>query len=79
MGLVVASLAGTVFRVLVEAGDRVEAGQEVVRLESMKMEIPVESDATGTVAEVLVSEGSFVNEGDPLVRVDEEATWTETR
>ncbi len=67
MTSVVASLAGVVFKVLVKPGDMVSTGQEVVRLESMKMEIPLESEAAGVVEEVLVKEGDFVNEGDPLV------------
>lgn len=70
MQAVQASLAGTVFKVLVSVGDRIEVGQEVVRLESMKMEIPVESQAAGIVREVLAVEGAFVNEGDPLLIVD---------
>ncbi len=70
MTAVQASLAGTVFKMLVAVGDRVEVGQEVARLESMKMEIPIESEAAGTVREVLAVEGSFVNEGDPLVILD---------
>ncbi len=70
MTAVQASLAGTVFRMLVVVGDRVEVGQEVARLESMKMEIPIEAEAAGTVREVLAVEGSFVNEGDPLVILD---------
>lgn len=70
MTAVQASLAGTVFKMLVAVGDRVEVGQEVARLESMKMEIPVEAEVAGTVREVLAVEGSFVNEGDPLVILD---------
>ncbi len=67
MTAVVASLAGTVFKVLVKPGDHVEAGQEVVIMESMKMEIPIEADTAGIVHEVPAEEGAFVNEGDPLV------------
>lgn len=67
MVAVTASLAGTVFKVLVKPGESVSEGQEVVRLESMKMEIPVEAETAGTVVEVTVSEGQFVNEGDPLL------------
>lgn len=70
MSSVVASLAGTVFKVLVGPGDRVAVGQEVVRLESMKMEIPVECETSGRVIEVLVHEGDFVNESDPLLIVE---------
>lgn len=67
MSAVTASLAGVVFKVLVRPGDVVSAGQEVVRLESMKMEIPIEAEEGGTVIEIPVKEGDFVNEGDPLV------------
>ncbi|NMP23044.1 acetyl-CoA carboxylase biotin carboxyl carrier protein subunit [Sulfobacillus harzensis] len=67
MTAVVASLAGTVFKVLVKPGDSVEAGQEVVVMESMKMEIPIEAESAGIVHEIAVNEGDFVNEGDPLV------------
>ncbi|URM31812.1 acetyl-CoA carboxylase biotin carboxyl carrier protein subunit [Cytobacillus firmus] len=64
---ITSSMAGTVLNVLVEAGQEVSAGQEVLMLESMKMEIPVESETAGKVAEVKVSIGDFVNEGDVLV------------
>ncbi|KAF0824524.1 acetyl-CoA carboxylase biotin carboxyl carrier protein subunit [Vibrio vulnificus] len=64
---ITSSMAGTVLNVLVEAGQEVNAGQEVLMLESMKMEIPVESETAGKVAEVKVSIGDFVNEGDVLI------------
>jgi acetyl-CoA carboxylase biotin carboxyl carrier protein len=67
MTSVVASLAGTVYKVLIAPGDEVKAGQEVVILESMKMEIPVETEFAGKVIEVLVHDGDFVNENDPLL------------
>ena len=47
-----APMSGSVFEVLVSAGAPVSAGQEVIVLESMKMEIPVESPEAGVVAEV---------------------------
>lgn len=62
-----ASMAGTVLNTLVSVGDHVTSGQEVVMLESMKMEIPIESETGGEVAEVKVNEGDFVNEDDVLV------------
>lgn len=64
---ITSSMAGTVLNVLVEAGQEVNEGQEVLMLESMKMEIPVESETAGKVAEVKVSIGDFVNEGDVLI------------
>lgn len=70
MKAITASLAGTVLKVLVKSGESVTIGQEVARLESMKMEIPVESEVSGTVMEVVVKEGDFVNEDDPLFILD---------
>jgi len=64
---VAASMAGTVLNIFVKAGDQVNTGQEVVMLESMKMEIPIESGIEGVVREVRVNNGDFVNEGDVLI------------
>lgn len=64
------SMAGTVFKVMVNSGDEVTAGQTVIVLESMKMEIPVDAEFNGKVVEVLVAEGDFVNEGDVLVNFE---------
>jgi len=64
---ITANMAGTVLNVMASAGDTITEGQEVLMLESMKMEIPVESQIAGTVAEVKVSIGDFVNEGDVLL------------
>lgn len=64
---ITANMAGTVLNVMVATGDTVSEGQEVLMLESMKMEIPVESQGAGTVAEIKVSVGDFVNEGDVLL------------
>jgi acetyl-CoA carboxylase biotin carboxyl carrier protein len=62
-----ANMAGTVLNVMVASGDTVTEGQEVLMLESMKMEIPVESQGAGKVAEIKVNIGDFVNEGDVLL------------
>jgi acetyl-CoA carboxylase biotin carboxyl carrier protein len=70
MSKIIASMAGSVWKVLVQVGDQVEAGQDVVILESMKMEIPIEAELGGTVKEVKVAEGDFVNEGDIIVEVE---------
>jgi len=64
---ITASMAGTVLGVLVSEGDKVSTGQEIIKLESMKMEIPIESEEDGEVADVKANEGDFVNEGDVLV------------
>lgn len=65
-----AAMAGTVMNVNVSIGDKVEAGQDVVILESMKMEVPQSSEESGTVKEIHVSVGDFVNEGDLLVTLE---------
>ncbi len=67
---VVAEMVANVMRVLVEPGHRVEAGDPVVILESMKMEIPVEAPVSGTVAEIAVTEGGVVQEGDLIATID---------
>ncbi len=64
---VLATMAGLVFHIDVRIGDEVTAGQTVVILESMKMEIPIETTAAGKVSEIRIQEGDFVNEDDVLV------------
>ncbi|MCM3717267.1 acetyl-CoA carboxylase biotin carboxyl carrier protein subunit [Fictibacillus phosphorivorans] len=64
---ITASMAGTVWQVLVSEGDEVTAGQTVIILESMKMEIPVDAAEAGTVESIKFASGDFVNEGDVLV------------
>jgi acetyl-CoA carboxylase biotin carboxyl carrier protein len=70
MAKVLASMSGTVWKVLVEVGQRVSAGQEVLILESMKMEIPHAAEVAGTVVEIKVPPETFVNEGDVLIVID---------
>lgn len=70
MTVITASMAGTVMNVMVATGDTIVAGQEVLMLESMKMEIPVESMSEGNIAEIKVNIGDFVNEGDVLIVLD---------
>lgn len=65
-----ASMAGTIFKVLVQSGDSVAPGQDVIILESMKMEIPIQAEMGGTVKEVKVGEGEFVNEGGVLLTLE---------
>ena len=67
---IVAEMVANVMMVTVEPGDTVEAGDTVVLLESMKMEIPVLTEHPGTVRAVKVSAGDVVQEGDILVSLD---------
>jgi len=64
---IVAEMVAAVLSVDVAPGDLVEAGDAVVLLESMKMEIPVLAELGGTVAEIKVAPGDVVQEGDVLV------------
>ena len=73
-GSAVAPMPGSVVRVAVAAGDRVEAGQVLVVLEAMKMEHAVHAGAPGTVAEVDVTEGDQVETGRLLVVVEPDGT-----
>jgi acetyl-CoA carboxylase biotin carboxyl carrier protein len=61
-----AHITGVVFQVTSKAGDAVSAGDPVIVLESMKMEIPVEAPRAGVVKEILVTEGQTVQEGDTI-------------
>jgi acetyl-CoA carboxylase biotin carboxyl carrier protein len=67
---VVAEMTASVWKVAAKPGDVVEASDEVVTLESMKMEIPVMADHSGVIVEVLVAEGDVVNEGQTLLRIE---------
>jgi len=64
---VAAHITGTVWKIQVKVGDAVKEEQPLVILESMKMEMPVESPTDGTVASISVTEGQSVEEGDVLV------------
>lgn len=70
MNSIQANMAGSIWKILVGIGDKVDAGQEVVILESMKMEIPIAADSKGVVKKIFFNEGDFVNEGDSLIELD---------
>ncbi len=63
---VVAPMPGKVIRVLVQAGDKVEAGQGLLVVEAMKMQNEIRSPKAGAVERLLVKEGQPVNAGDVL-------------
>jgi biotin carboxyl carrier protein len=67
---VVAPMPGKVVRVLVKAGDQVEAGQGLLVVEAMKMQNEIRSPKGGTVERVHVKEGQPVNAGDVLAWVE---------
>ena len=63
-------VTGNVWKVLKSVGDSVAEGEVIMILESMKMEIPVESPAAGTLSQVLVEPEAQVEE-DQVVAVIE--------
>ena len=65
-----AEMVANVWKVVVAQGDSVQDGDTLVILESMKMEIPVISEAAGTVAALHVAEGDVVQEGDVIAVIE---------
>jgi acetyl-CoA carboxylase biotin carboxyl carrier protein len=63
-------MAGTILEIRVAPGDEIQPGEEVVVLESMKMEMPIAAALGGMVREVRVQTGDVVQEGDVLVVLD---------
>ena len=61
------TVSGTVLQVLVAPGDEVSIDQEVIIIESMKMEIPIASETAGTVDAILVEAAEVVEEGAVLI------------
>ncbi len=62
-----AHITGTVWKIVVEVGDEVEEDDDLIILESMKMEMPVVAPEDGTVEEIHVEEGEAVDEDQLMV------------
>jgi acetyl-CoA carboxylase biotin carboxyl carrier protein len=56
-------VTGIVALIETKVGDRIEAGEPVLFIESMKMQIPVVVEETGTLRQILVAKGDAVTEG----------------
>jgi 3-methylcrotonyl-CoA carboxylase alpha subunit len=69
-GGLTAPMNGSIVRVLVEAGQQVEAGTALVVLEAMKMEHSIRAAHAGTVKALYCREGEMVSEGAVLVELD---------
>ncbi len=65
-----AHITGTVFSIETAVGSEISAGDVLVVIESMKMELPVEAPSGGKVAEIRVEEGQSVEEGEVLVTLE---------
>lgn len=66
---ITATMSAGVFKILINIGDSVKAGQTVVILEAMKMEIPIEAGCDGEVEEILISQGQTVEDGQLLIKL----------
>ncbi|MSP19463.1 MAG: acetyl-CoA carboxylase biotin carboxyl carrier protein subunit [Bdellovibrionales bacterium] len=62
-------MAGTILEIKVKVGDPIKPGQEIVVLESMKMEVPIGASHSGIVTEIKKQVGDFVNEGETLIEL----------
>ena len=70
MSEVCSNVSGTIIEVLVKVGDQIEEDQDIVSIESMKMEMMVPSTESGVVKEILVGTDDFVQEGQALIVVE---------
>jgi len=65
-----AQITGNVWKIEKSVGDQVAPEEVILILESMKMEIPVESPCAGRLAEIRVREGENVEEGAVLAVIE---------
>ena len=72
--LVSADMCGNIWKIPVQVGQSVSAGDTLVVVEAMKMELSVIAPASGTVAGIRCVPGKPVNAGDPLIVLAEDAT-----
>ena len=63
-------IQAVIWKINVKVGQKVDIGDTVVILESMKMEIPIESELRGIVKEILNNEGDHVNEDQELITLE---------
>jgi acetyl-CoA carboxylase biotin carboxyl carrier protein len=70
MQKIYSEVSGSIWKVEVVTGQTVAAGDVLMIVESMKMEIPVESPSAGTVRELLVAEGEAVQDGQWLLSLE---------
>ncbi len=63
-------IAGKVWKIVTAVGDTVGEEDEILILESMKMEIPVGAPGAGRISEILVEEAESVQEGQVVARIE---------
>lgn len=69
-GTIQSPLPGSILKIMVNVGDTVKIGQQLLILEAMKMENNIESDKAGTVLSIQKQEGESVMEGDVLITIE---------
>lgn len=67
-----ADATGTVWKIEKAVGEQIQEGDEIMILESMKMEIPAIAEESGKLVEISVAETDFVTEGQVLAVVESE-------
>ena len=67
---VLVPLAGSIWEVFVEVGDKVEEDDELLIIEALKMENPVYAPCDGTVSEIRVKKGDLVEDDDLLMIIE---------
>lgn len=67
MSEIKSNVSGTVIELLVKVGDKVRVDQDIISVESMKMEMMVPSTGAGVVKEIKVSPEEFIQEGQVLL------------
>ena len=65
-----ATMPGTVIKVLVEKGEKVEKGDHLVITEAMKMETTVQAPFSGTIKDIYVQDGEAIQTGDLLIVIE---------
>lgn len=70
MKKILSEVTGSVWKVMAQPGQALQAGDTILVVESMKMEIPVTCEQAGTLREVFVAESEMVQEGQWLATLD---------
>ncbi len=65
-----ATVTGRVLEILVQVGSKINVGDDVAKIESMKMEIPVSTEYAGTVTVVAISVDDSVEEGQVIIELE---------
>ena len=65
-----ATVTGRVLEILVQVGSKINVGDDVAKIESMKMESPVSTEYAGTVTAVAISVDDSVEEGQVIIELE---------